>query len=116
MFNEFITAIFGFVGVLIGSFIPIFYQTVQDRNRRKKYLRELSLEKINTIAKNLNNVEEIINIIINFMDDDYNDNLYDIDRNHNFDKLCKIYSKNYSYFWDNMITDLYLLLPNATRL
>ena len=64
------------------------------------------------ITTNLNKVENIINILINFLDDDYE---YDIDRDFNFKNFCKIYNKNYPYFWDAIIADLYLILPDTTR-
>jgi hypothetical protein len=114
--SEVVSALFGFVGVIIGSFIPIFYQTIQDRKKEDKELRERNIGKMNIITKSLNNVEEIINIFLNFISDDFDDQEYDPDREYNFNRFCKIYNKNFTYFWDDIISDLYLLLPASTKI
>jgi len=115
MSNEFLPALFGIIGVIIGSSIPLVHQTVRERKNEEKELRKKSIEKMKEITTNLNKIENIINIIINFLDDDYDDYEYDIDRDFNFKSFCKIYSKNYPYFWDDIIPDLYLILPDTTR-
>jgi hypothetical protein len=115
MSNEAISALFGFFGVILGSFIPIIYQTIQDKKNEKKYLREKSIEKMNEITKNLNNVNRVIQVIIDFLDDDFDDHEYDIDRDINFKNFCKIYYKDFPYFWDDIVSDLYLLLPDSTK-
>jgi hypothetical protein len=114
--SEILSAIFGFTGVIIGAFIPIIYQTILDRKRETKELREKNIEKMNLVTKNLNNIEGIINIFFDFLDADFDDYEYDPDRDYCFNKFCKIYNKKFEYFWDDIIQDLYLLLPDSTKI
>jgi hypothetical protein len=115
MLTEFISGIFGLVGVVIGSFIPIIYQVIQDRRKEKKENREINIEKMHIITKRLNSTEWIINIFIDFLDADYDDHEHDPYREANFGRLCEIYNEEYIYFWDEIITELYLVLPNSTK-
>jgi len=115
MSTEFISGIFGFIGVIIGSFIPIIYQAVQDKRKEKKENRELNIGKMHIITKGLNSTEWVINIFIDFLDADYNDHEHDPFREANFDRLCEIYNNKFMYFWDEIITELYLVLPNSTK-
>jgi hypothetical protein len=88
---------------------------MQDIRSEKKELRTKCIEKIGMITMYLNRTEGIINILLDFIDSDFNDKDYDEERNQNLHRLFKIYSQDFEYFWDTFITELYLFLPISTR-
>jgi hypothetical protein len=67
------------------------------------------------ITQSLNKTDWVINIFIDFIDADYDDHEHDPFREVNFDRLCGIYNTEFKYFWDEIITELYLVLPNSTK-
>lgn len=108
---------YALIGTLVGSFITILYQSISDYRINKNNRRKDCIENINEILPKLKQLISIIDAIIEFINADFTDQVYEEENRETYNNLLHLYNDNFTYSWDSLVEKMYLLLPkNSSKI
>lgn len=105
--------LYSIIGSLIGSGITLLSQVFFDYRQVSKKRRKKCIDKINDIPQKLDSLNDIIDVIIDFIRADFNNEDRTFEDDQIFNSFSRLYTEKRPYFWNILVKDIYILLPKT---